>query len=75
LLTDLAHNLLADFQHRALIGSRFENYGPKRIIRDLLRIPGNLTSRNGSIVKIELLSQKQFSQDLLICLERYCLGS
>jgi hypothetical protein len=75
LLTDLAHNLLADFQHRALIGSRFENYGPKRIIRDLLRIPGNLTSRNGSIVKIELLSQKQFSQDLLICLERFCLGS
>jgi hypothetical protein len=75
LLTDLAHNLLADFQHRALIGSRFENYGPKRIIRDLLRIPGYLTSRNGSIVKIELLSQKQFSQDLLICLERFCLGS
>ena len=74
LLTDLAHNLLADFQHRALIGSRFENYGPKRIIRDLLRIPGNLTSCNGSIVKIELLSQKQFSQDLLICLERFCLG-
>jgi hypothetical protein len=75
LLTDLAHNLLADFQHRALIGSRFENYGPKRIIRDLLRIPGNLTFRDGSIAKIELLTQKQFSQDLLICLERFCLGS
>ena len=75
LLTDLAHNLLADFQHRALIGSRFENYGPKRIIRDLLRIPGNLTFRDGNLVKIELLSQKQFSQDLLICLERFCLGS
>ena len=75
LLTDLAHNLLADFQHRALVGSRFENYGPKRIIRDLLRIPGNLISCNGSIIKIELLSQKQFSQDLMICLERFCLGS
>jgi hypothetical protein len=75
LLTDLAHNLLADFQHRALIGSRFENYGPKRIIRDLLRIPGNLTFSDGNLVKIELLSQKQFSQDLLICLERFCLGS
>jgi hypothetical protein len=75
LLTDLAHNLLADFQHRALIGSRFENYGPKRIIRDLLRTPGNLTLRDGNLVKIELLSQKQFSQDLLICLERFCLGS
>jgi hypothetical protein len=75
LLTDLAHNLLADFHHRALLGSRFEGYGPKRIIRDLLRMPGNLTFVNGNIAKIELLSQKQFSQDLLICLERYCSGS
>jgi len=75
LLTDLAHNLLADFQHRALIGSRFENYGPKRIVRDLLHIPGNLTFCDGNIAKIELLSQKHFSQDLLICLERFCLGS
>ena len=75
LLTDLAHNLLADFQHNALIGSWFEGYGPKRIIRDLLRMPGKLTFCDGNIAKIELLSQKQFSQDLLICLERYCSGS
>lgn len=75
LLTDLAHNLLADFQHRALVGSRFEGYGPKRIIRDLLHMPGQLTFEDGKIAKIELLSQKHFSQDLLICLERYCLGS
>lgn len=75
LLTDLAHNLLTDFHQRALLGSRFEGYGPKRIIRDLLRMPGKLTFVDGKITKIELLSQKQFSQDLLICLERYCLGS
>lgn len=75
LLTDLAHNLLTDFHHRALIGSRFEGYGPKRIIRDLLQMPGKLTFVGGNIAKIELLSQKQFSKDLLICLERYCLGS
>jgi len=75
LLTDLAHNLLADFHHRALVGSRFEGYGPKRIIRDLLQMPGKLTFVDGEIAKIELLSQKQFSKDLLICLERYCLGS
>jgi len=75
LLTDLAHNLLADFQHRALVGSRFEGYGPKRIIRDLLRIPGKLTFVDGKIAKIELLSLKHFSKDLLICLERYYLGS
>ena len=75
LLTDLAHNLLADFHHRALVDSRFEGYGPKRIVRDLLCMPGKLTFVDGKIVKIELLSQKQFSQDLLICLEKYCLGS
>jgi hypothetical protein len=67
--------LLADFHHRALLGSRFEGYGPKRIIQDLLRMPGKLTLTNGKITKIELLTQKQFSQDLLIRLERYCLGS
>ena len=71
LLTDLAHNLLADFHHRALIGSRFEGYGPKRIIRDLLQMPGKLTFENGKVTKIELLSQKQFAKNLLICLERY----
>ena len=74
LLTDLAHNLLADFHHRALIGSRFEGYGPKRIIRDLLQMPGKLTFSDGKLTRIELLSLKQFSKDLLICLERYLAG-
>jgi hypothetical protein len=72
LLTDLAHNLLADFYHRALIGTRFESYGLKRIVRDLLATPGLLTFENGQLRRVELLSLKQFSQDLLICLERYC---
>jgi hypothetical protein len=74
LLTDLAHNLLADFHHRALVGSRFEGYGPKRIIRDLLHMPGRLTFSNGKLVRIELLSLKQLSKDLLIQLERYLAG-
>lgn len=74
LLTDLAHNLLADFHHRALVGSRFEGYGPKRILRNLLHMPGKLTFVDGKIAKIQLLSQKQFSKDLLICLERYLAG-
>jgi len=74
-LSDLAHNLLADFQHRTLSGYRYENYGPKHIIRALLRIPGILTIHDGNIVKIVLLIQNQFSQDQLICLERFGLGS
>jgi hypothetical protein len=73
LLTDLAHNLLADFYHRALIGSPFEGYGPKRIVRDLLAVPGRIILHEDR-VQVQLLSLKQFSKDLIICLERYCSG-
>lgn len=72
LLTDLAHNLLADFYHYALRGSRFDEYGLKRIVRDLLATPGRLIFDQGRLQRIELLSQKQFVEDLLICLVRYC---
>jgi hypothetical protein len=74
LLTDLAHNLLADFHHRALVGSPFEGYGPKRIVRDLLTMQGRLVFEVGELKRIELLSLKQNARDLLMCLERYCLG-
>jgi len=74
LLTDLAHNLLADFHHRALVGSRFEGYGPKRVVRDLLTMQGRLVFEAGDLKRTELLSLKQNARDLLMCLERYCLG-
>lgn len=73
LLTDLAHNLLTDFQHKALLGTRFEPFGQKRIVRDLLHIPGKLTFVNGQLKQIELLSSHENAKDLLICLEKYCL--
>lgn len=71
LLTDLAHNLLADFKHCALQGSRFEKYGLKRIVRDLLCMPGLLTFDHAKLVRIELPSQKQNAADLLRCLQQY----
>ena len=74
LLTDLAHNLIADFRHRGLVGSRFAEYGPRRILRDLLEMPGKLVFEDGMLRRIELLSLKQNSQDLLLCLERYCFS-
>lgn len=73
LLTDLAHNLLADFAHRGLAGSSFAGYGPKRIVRDLLNIPG-LVSWSENLVQIDLLSQNQFSEELVMCLLKYCSG-
>lgn len=72
LLTDLAHNLLADFYHQALVGTRFEPYGLKRIVRDLLATQGLLTFESDQLQNVDLLSLKQFSKDLLFCLERYC---
>ena len=71
LLTDLAHNLLADFHHKALIGSPFEPFAQKRIVRDLLQIPGYLTFDRGRLSKISLLSSHPYSRTLLICLKKY----
>jgi hypothetical protein len=74
LLNDLAHNLLSDFYFRALVGSVFEGYGLKRIVRDLLSFPGRLVFDRGVLVRVELLSRKQFAKDLAICLERFDSG-
>lgn len=74
LLTDLAHNLLAHFYHHALVDTRFEAFGLKRIVRDLLATPGRLVFHHGRLVRVELLSLKQNSEDLLSCLVRYCSG-
>jgi hypothetical protein len=74
LLTDLAHNLLSDFYHRALVGTQFEGFGSKRIVRDLLTMPGMLNFAGGKLVRVDLLSLKQFSKGLAICLERYFSG-
>jgi hypothetical protein len=72
LSTDLVHNLLADFRHRALANSRFENWGLKRIVRDLLAIPGRLYFRQAQLNRIELLVTHPYAEEMLICLEKYC---
>ena len=74
LLTDLVHNLLADFHHRALADSRFAQWGLKRIVRDLLAVPGRLYFHSGQLKRIELLSSHQYADELIICLEKYCSG-
>jgi hypothetical protein len=71
LLTDLAHNLLADFHHKALIGSKFEPFGPKRIIRDLLSTQGLLSFYDQGLVEVDLLSLEHYSSDLVSVLLRY----
>lgn len=74
LLTDLVHNLLSDFCQRGLVNSRFADWGAKRIVRDLLAIPGRLYFEYGQLKRIELLSSHPYADELIICLERYCSG-
>ena len=71
LLTDMAHNLLADFYHTALVGSSFEGYGPKRIVRDLLAMEGRLHLDSGQLTKVDLAADHQLAKELLACLVRY----
>lgn len=72
LLTDLAHNLLADFQHTALADSPFAGFAAKRIVRDLLAIEGNLTWEAGELKRIELHQNHPQAEVLLNCLVKYC---
>ena len=72
LLADLVHNLLADFHSRALVDSRFAGWGLKRIVRDLLAIPGRLHFQAGQLERINLLSSHPYADELIICLEKYC---
>lgn len=72
LLTDLTHNLLADFRYRALPDSRFAHWGLKRIVRDLLAVPGRLYMNGSQLKRIELLASHPYAEELIICLEKYC---
>lgn len=75
LLTDLTHNLLSDFRYRGLVDSPFAQWGLKRIVRDLLAVPGMLYFEAGQLKRIELLSSHPYADALIICLEKYCSRS
>ena len=71
LLTDLTHNLLSDFRYRGLANSPFAQWGQKRIVRDLLAVPGRLYFEAGQLKRIELLETHPYADVLIICLEKY----
>lgn len=71
LLTDIAHNLLADFYHSVLTGSSFQGYGPKRIVRDLLAMEGRIHFETGQLTKVDLSTRHPHAEELLSCLVRY----
>jgi hypothetical protein len=74
LLTDLAHNLLADFHRMALTDTKFEDFGPKRMVRDLLAIPGKLTFEEGQLKRIDLIESHPHAKSMLVCLKKHDWG-
>jgi hypothetical protein len=70
-LTDLSHNLLADFRYHGLANSPFAQWGLKRMVRDLLAMPGRLYFEAGQLKRIELLETHPYADALIICLEKY----
>jgi hypothetical protein len=70
LLADLAHNLLAWFHHDLLMDTRFVGYGSKRIIQQLLCIPGELVFDDRALVEVRLKQSHPLAAPMLDILER-----
>jgi hypothetical protein len=70
LLADLAHNLLAWFHRDLLLETRFAGYGPKRIIQQLLCIPGELVFDDHSLVEVRLKQSHPLAEPMLDILAR-----
>lgn len=70
-LTDMAHNYFSWFAGHLLADSRFEGYGPLRISRDLMRVPGLVEIRDAQLLSVKLLKSSPYARDWLACLERF----
>jgi len=70
LLADLAHNLLAWFHRDLLMETRFAGYGPKRIIQQLLCIPGELVFDDQTLVEVRLKQSHALAEPMLDILAR-----
>lgn len=68
LLTDIAHNLLAWLHPWMFQYTVFHSFGPKRIIQDLLTIPGELVFDEGKLAKVALLETHPYASEMRLCL-------
>ena len=75
LLTDLAHNLLADFQRHVLRDTPLQDWGAKRIVRDLLSVPGQLIFEDSQLKSIQLNDAHPYAACLVESLPRLLLAN
>lgn len=70
LINDWVHNLLAWFHRHILAESRFADFGLKRIVRDLLTIPGEATIVDDTLVELRLSDTHPYAAEMVRCLGR-----
>lgn len=69
LLTDLAHNLLSWFHHWVLENGAFDAFGTKRIVCDLMSIPGRITEMGQTITMVSLWQLHPYASNMRLVLE------
>lgn len=70
LINDWVHNLLAWLHANVLRESRFTGFGPKRIVRDLLTIPGEATIVDDVLLELRLSETHPYAAEMVRCLRR-----
>lgn len=68
LLTDLAHNILSWTHHWVLENGPFDNFGTKRMVEELMCIPGQITIKGNQLHKVALLDQHPFAENMRFAL-------
>jgi hypothetical protein len=68
LLTDLAHNLLAWTHHWVLEDGPFDKFGTKRMVDELMCIPGQITQKGNQLQKVALLDKHPYSENMRLAL-------
>jgi hypothetical protein len=69
LLTDLAHNILSWMHHWVLKDGPFTDFGTKRIVDELMCIPGRVEFMDGKLHKVALLETHPYADDMRFTLE------
>ena len=69
ILTDVAHNLLAWLHPWMLADSAFAAFGPKRLVSDLLNIPGQLVFEDMQLTKVALWETHPYAAEMRLCLQ------
>lgn len=68
LLTDLAHNLLSWLHHWLLEDTPFASFGPKRMVNELMCIPGRIEIMDGNLQKVALLETHPYADSMRLIL-------